>query len=486
MPAINAVIQLVLSLSKTERRNFRLFTRSEGKERAYLRLYDLIIRSELRDIELQCRKEFQGSEFNTTVNYLYNVVIKSLIALNQQSGPDEKLITGIQEVKLLFRKGLTDEGFEKIEKLLKIAAEFEKFEYCIVLGKLKLHYLNRNQFGEITEDELLKIQNRLKKNIQFELNLSEHASLYELLNYRFVMHGITRSAKDKEKLNDLVFAEMNLAGNPRFQSFNLKKNHLLFQSVYFMMTGDNKSSLSTFFELNNLFEGNRNLWLDSPIYYIQHLKGILNNLHITGQYANMQFFIEKLDDLQKSETIDVLRQAIFLSRIKMLLGLNDIAAARILIDDQFDPVSKMNMHPADRAETYLYTALVNYHEKNLKNAARLLRSIIHLDYLPDRQTARILKLINLVVHFELSDFKYLVSGIRSLERELQASKKNYLTEKVILRVMKLYPGILSRNARKKLFEKAYEELSALKNTAYESQLFYVFDFERWIESKINR
>ncbi|NJK94273.1 MAG: hypothetical protein HC905_04425 [Bacteroidales bacterium] len=135
-----------------------------------------------------------------------------------------------------------------------MAVQYDKFAYCIILDKLLLHYLNRYQFSQLSEDDLLRVQSELRKHIQYELNLAEHASLYELLNYRFIVQGSIRSTKDKDKLNDLVFTEMNLAGNPRFQSFDLKKNHLLFQSVYFMMVGDHKSSLQTFYELNALFE----------------------------------------------------------------------------------------------------------------------------------------------------------------------------------------------------------------------------------------
>ena len=277
---------------------------------------------------------------------------------------------------------------------------------------------------------------------------------------------------------------MNLAGNPNFESFNLKKNHLLFQSVYFMMTGDNKSSLSTFFELNTLFEVNRNLWIESPVYYIQHLKGILNNLHITGQNEHMQFFVEKLEELQKSEAINILQHSIYVARMKMYLGSENYAAAKVLMDSDFEKMTKLQYaQPGDKAEVYLYTALVSFYHRNFKNAARLLRKIVHLESHSNKQTARTLKLINLIVHFELNDFSYLASGIRSLERELRQGNRNFYTEKVILKLLKHYPTALSRSARGKLFEKAHQELSVLKTDAYERQLFYVFDFEEWVMKK---
>lgn len=484
MPELKTVIHLIHALSKTEKRNFKLFAGVEGKNKAYMKLYNLILSQDETEPEEECRKTFPGTTLNATVNYLYTVLIKSLMTLNLNSGVDEKIIAGIQEIKLLFRKGLTDEGFSRIEKLITLALGFEKFEYLIVLEKLKLHYLNKYQFGDISEDDLVKTQSQLRKHIQFELNLTEHASLYELLNYRFLTLGNARNAKDKEKLNDLVFTEMNLAGNHKFQSFNLKKNHLLFQSVYFMMTGDNKSSLGTFYELNELFEKNRTLWSDSPIYYIQHLRGIMNNLHSTYQYEHMQFFIQKLEELQQTESTVYLQQTIYTSKIKWLSGLKNFQDANILVGESFEGLSRHLQNPADKAEVILHTAVVYFFNKNYKGAARLLRQIIHLTSIPNKQTLRLLKLFNLVVHFELNDFNYLTSGIRSLERELKKSRRNSQTEKVVLSLMKLYPQAVSRNARKKLLENAMAELVLLKKDAFERQLFFVFDFEEWIQLKL--
>ena len=64
-----------------------------------------------------------------------------------------------------------------------------------------------------------------------------------------------------------------------------------------MKMGNPKSSLKVYYELNELFEKNRKLWGTPPLFYLDHLKGILNNLRWFGHYNEMPFFIEKMKAL---------------------------------------------------------------------------------------------------------------------------------------------------------------------------------------------
>ncbi|NJK94272.1 MAG: hypothetical protein HC905_04420 [Bacteroidales bacterium] len=91
------------------------------KSKAYLRLYDTICKNNLPDDEVIkiCRNLFRENDFSSHVSYLYEVLMKSLTTFHQRLGTDEKLLSGIQEVKILFRKGLSHEGFILLDTLRK-------------------------------------------------------------------------------------------------------------------------------------------------------------------------------------------------------------------------------------------------------------------------------------------------------------------------------------------------------------------------------
>ena len=485
MATLTSVKQLIQSLSKAEKRSFKLFSSLLEGEKDYMKLYDILAdpkttsESAADSYKLMC----SASEIDATCNYLYIIIIKSLKVLNQKIEIDDQLLSDIQEVRILFRKGLSEQGFRLLEKLRKTAMEYEKFAYALIIDKMLLHYQTRFQFKGLTESELIKIQNRLRKNISYELNLADHSALYELLYHRYLIDGVTRSQKEKEKLNDLVVSEMNIAGNPRYQSFELKKNHLLFQSVYFMMTGDHKSSLGTYYELSILFEENMQLWNNPPISYINHIRGILNNLHATGQYSEMDFFIGKLKKLEKDNRLISIRQSIYCAELKMFMGLKNYASAFNIIESNTEfTVKAIQLTSIDRAEVIFYTSICYIIQKQFHKAANILSNVIHLENLENDQLRRELRLINLIVHFHLHDYNYLLSEIRSLERELKQNKKNYLTEKIIFNLIKKYPLALSRSTKNKLVDHTMEQLHLLVESSYEKHLFRVFDFVEWIKS----
>ena len=206
MSTISSVKQLVQSLTKAEKRSFKLFAGQLDGEKDYLILYHILSDSlfTTEAISDVYRSKCPGSDINVTSSYLYHILMKSLMVLNQHNYTEEQLLTGIQETRILFRKGLLEEGFSLLDKLKKVALSNEKISYSLILDKMELHYLTRFQFKGVTENDLIKIQGRLRKNITYELNLADHSALYELLYHRYLLQGTIRSQKDKEKLNDLV------------------------------------------------------------------------------------------------------------------------------------------------------------------------------------------------------------------------------------------------------------------------------------------
>ncbi|NJK94274.1 MAG: hypothetical protein HC905_04430 [Bacteroidales bacterium] len=206
---------------------------------------------------------------------------------------------------------------------------------------------------------------------------------------------------------------------------------------------------------------------------------------MTGQYAGMDFFIEKLEDLKNEHSFLSLYQTIFVSNIKKMLGENQLEMVDNYIENHFDLIAKASlMNPAEKSETLFYVALSRFNLKDMKGAAKVLNELIHFHDLPNRHMFRLIRLINLIVHFEMHNFVYLESGIRSLERDLKQSKRSFLTEQVILKMLRKYPLTLSKSSRKKLLELTFQELEQLKNNTYEMQLFHIFDFCKWLKEKI--
>ena len=486
MSAIASLAQLIHSLSKAEKRSFSQYAALQISQKSYLSLYELIQKTELKDIESKFKTENPDSDFHATAQYLWTTIIKISLSMRAQQQDEEQLLNGILEIKLLFRKGLTDEAFCSITKYKSLAVKSEKFDYCFLIEKLELQHQNWHHFEDISDEEhLVKLQTHLRRHIQLELSLTDHSALYELLYFRYLQKGNILSDKDKEHLNDLVVTEMNLSGNQRFESFDLKRNHLLFQSVYFMMTGDHNSSLGTFYELNSLFEHNVHLWQDSPNVYINHLRGILNNLFNANQVAEMDFFTGKLKALAQKNHLLIIDQAICVAAIKTAILIAKFEQGNSIIDIDFAHLflHSDSLAATDQAELHLFAALITFHSKEYRKAAGLLRKIIFLEPIKNSWLWKMVKWLNLLVNIELNEFDYLINEVSSVERLLKKRGVFYPTDKILIHYMKRYPACMNKRAKVSLAAQCQKDLDALEKNLYEMQFLSTMNISYWLAQK---
>ena len=92
-----------------------------------------------------------------------------------------------------------------------------------------------------------------------------------------------------------MVSEMSIVASSNLENFEINKLHQLFQANYLISVGDYKSALHSFYELNNLLEGNKHLWSDPPIYYVFTLEGVLDSLRSLRNYDGMTHFIHQLN-----------------------------------------------------------------------------------------------------------------------------------------------------------------------------------------------
>ncbi|MEA4839996.1 MAG: hypothetical protein VB110_03195 [Bacteroidales bacterium] len=393
--------------------------------------------------------------------------------------------------KVLYEKSIYHECFQLLTKVQNEAVKYENFSLLLIAQKMELDYLLILDFPEITEQELLSKQFKINDTLKKIRKINEHASLYELLKYRILYKGTIRSNKQKQELTDLVVSEMSIVSSTGFENFEIQKNHKLFQSNYLINVGDYKSALNSFYELNNAFEMNRHLLSNPPIYYVSTIEGILESLRTIKNYEGMSYFISKLRDIESSSLhfkIQV-QCVIFLYTLFPLLDSGNFDQAKVLVNNHKEELyDKMNLLIAARqVQLSLYTAIVYLGTKDFIKARKIISPILigEKSFLSHPQY-RTLRLINLMVLYELTEFDYIEFEVRSMKREIQNSERNYQIELFMLKLFNKPIDNLSKKSRDLLWIKTEPKLIEYQNNKFELQLLRVFDFTAWIESKIRK
>lgn len=491
MTKIETLISLINSLTKSEKKSFSIYN---SRDSEYYTLFSLISNNKnISPSELKKKflKNNAESKYETSVNYLYKLILNTLLSLREEQDTYYNLLNRILKARILFEKSLFEEALDSLRAIKQTALEQENNFAYLYASRLELDYLMYLDFPEITETDLLRKHIQIGESLKKIRRTNEQSELYELLKHRSIYIDNIRSIEQKKTLSDLVFSELSLSASSPIDSFEINRKHLLFQANYLIAIGDYQSAIQTFYELNNLLEDNKHLLANPPIYYLDALEGILNNLRIIGEYKEMEHFIDRLKQIEYPALNfqTNVKSLIFLYTLCPLLDKGCFSQALQIIHlYQESVIDKIYLLSLPRqAEVILHTSLVYIGLKNYEKARKSLQMImINSKAFYKYPLFRTIRLIRLIIYYETNQYNLCEYEIRSLKRELSKQKKIYKTETIMLHFLGKGKGLMVESDRIKEWAKHEEELVGLRESVFEKQILKFFDFTAWLEAKILR
>ena len=488
-----AVIRLIDSMSKEEKRKFKLSTKKQIGKKDYLDLFDIIDQNSSLDVDLlkeKFKKLHITASLDNTARYLLKVLTDCLIQTKIKEDNSFHLNYGLLRVKLLKARSLQEEAYKELKKLKLLAVETQNYFMQYVISREELNYISDVNFPGMTEKDLIEKQVQARDLLKYVRNTQEHHSLYELLRFRLVNSGKTLSEESKKQLNDLILNEMSLATGRINKNFESQKLHLLFQSFFFTDIGDYQSALKTFHVLNKLFEQNKALWNFPPIDYLSSLDGIIDCLRAIGYYDEMRSYIKKLQQLDHESYPEffrfLVRKTIMIYQLTIFICKKEFEAAI-----QFISISDSNLLKAyslvdeeKQSELLFCLGLAYFRIKNFKKAQKYINEIILIRKINYQSLIyKAAKLLGILIHYEDNNLEYLEYAIRSHKRTSENKGKLLKTEIIIFKTIKLHP--VKNNPRKNelLWKKIAFSIKAIEKDKYEMQLGKYFDFMEWVRNK---
>jgi len=488
-----SVIRLVKSLSKVEKRQFKLATKKQVGGKEYLDLFDIIDQKRIIDaatVREKFRKIHPKASLDNTARYLLKILTDCLIQSKIKDDATFQLLHGLMRIRLLQERSLPEDGYKELKKLQSIAASSQNNYLQYIIYRRQLDYVSDNDFQNLSEKKLIEMQMQSRELLKDMRNIHEHHSLYELLKYRLLHSGKILSEEKKKKLNDLILSEMGLVTGRAKANYQSKKLHLLFQSYFFTDIGDYKSAVKTFSELNKLFEQNSPLWNHPPLDYLSALDGILDSLRTIGFYENIPFYLEKmrqLDDPSYPEYFRfMVRKSELIYRITRLNGTGKYEKAVKLIE-KLDPAHLKAYGQVDdekQIELQLCLGLAYFGIRHFKKAQKFINQIVQTGK-PNYQSIvyRASLLLNILIDYETKNLEYLEYEIRSYKRTFQPGNNGLKIEKLIFKTIKSHPDIKTPQKTLILWKKVEPVIRVIEKDKYENQLHKYFDFLGWVREK---
>lgn len=490
-----AAIRLVKSLSKSEKRQFKLFAKRQSGNKDYLDLFNIIDR-QAADNPAKIEQTFLNSHpkatLNNVANYLVKVLTDCLVHTRVNENNPMKLLYGLLKVNVLNERRLYKEAFHELRKLQQPAHTAEEQLLQLILNFYEQDYYARHHFKGLSEQKLIRLQVQTRESIKRVRNLYDHYSLYDTLKFRLSQSRHSISEEDQQQLNDLVLSEISIINARVKNNLESKKLHLLFQSYFFTNIGDYRSALKSFFELNKLFEHNLPLLKNPPEEYFSALDGILDCLRSIQHFEQMPYYIDRLQRLNNAEYPDYFRslvqKTVLIYTLASFVGKGQVHLAANCLENGTNITLKEYplLDKEKQNELFFYHALVCFRVKKMKEAQKYIQHVVLTNKINFTSIVyRALRLINILIHYELKDFEYLNYEIRTYQRSLKGTKI-LKTEKLVFKVIKINPAFNNDRKNELLWPSLSPLLPTIQTDKFELQLLKYFDFINWVKAEFKK
>ncbi len=472
--------QLIHSLSKTEKKYFKEFSSGHN----YIKLFDAINEQAEYDEE-KLKKKFKGQvfvkNFSVAKNYLLEAILRALRNFNSGKLMDDVSYERLQNLKLLYEKGLVSAVKKQLPKLKAFCYEYEQYARLLEVLTFEMTFNNSqiktNQpvyserlrilqvLTNITRlnqiyDELMTIAT----NSGYESGILNH-KIEELMRHPILKEGVLCGEKDELYALWNVFFVYHYVTKNFAESYQAKRKQ-------FELYRDNNIFLKTRPKTYLLMLGN----LVSLAYNIPNVK------EFEFAYCEMlkaHYTVQGFEGLKFEQ-----RSAFGLLLFKLKKNYSELDKHVKYIEEN------LKTHTGDitlvrEMDMYFNVAVAFFRNSNFAEALKWLNKILNHERAEERQQVqRYARQLELLLHYELKNFELLDYKITNTQRYLSKKNLGDSFDKVLLSGFRHLIKARDKKEMNQSFTKLRINIKKLPTHEFQKINEEQFEYLSWIESKI--
>ncbi|MEZ4790510.1 MAG: hypothetical protein R2811_10875 [Flavobacteriales bacterium] len=486
---------LIRSLTKSEKRFFKLHSSLQSGDKNYLRIFDAIDKQKTYDedaIKKQFAKETFIKHLPSEKNHLYKLILKSLRAFHAESSVSGILKQEIKNIEILYQKALYSECNKLLHRAKRIARENERFYYWFeLLSWEKMLLEEAYESGEFTKDldALIEEERDVVERLR---NLAAYHILYSKINYVFRSGGYVRTEEEHAMVEEISEHPLIVGKNT---ALSRRAATICYYTQGFCQWAkrDWSTSLEKFQRVRQILDDHVQIRSDLPKRYIRTLHYIVNAQIELKDLKNAKANIKYLRELpgqpgfggQNIETQVFV--ASFLGELRLLDRSGEHARAIALTPTVIEGMEQLGdrLHKEHELEFYFTLACVHFGGGEMNKALFWLNKVLNDNEPTLRQDIfSYARLFNLVIHYELGNYDLLEYIVRSTHRFLNKRQRADGMEAVLMEHIKKLARTPDPVAKRELFRAMHEKFEVLLSDPNESLVLKYFDVISWVVSRI--
>ena len=495
MKPSNELFMLVKSLSKSEKRFFKLSSTIQAGDKNYLRIFDFIEKQNEYDEE-ELKSTFKDETFikhlPSEKNHLYKLILKSLRSYYGEQTISSILKQEIKNIEILYAKALYKECGKFLMRAKKLAIEYEKFYYLFELIEWEKKLIEESyEFGNF-DANLNDLITEETKVIEQLRNLAEYQILYSKINYIFRSGVFTKNSEERAIVNAI-------ADNHLIKGKNTALSTRAASICYYIKglcaaTNRNYQDSYVFFNrTREILDNHPKLKLDLGKRYLLTLFHLVKCYIDDRNYDMAQITVDEIKSLSGQKGFDSTDLKVKIATIHFNEQLNllnmkgDFESAVGFIDDKQNEISGLGdkISKEQKLKILFNSAYSYFGNKEYKKCLQLINDILNDNESTLRQDIfGFSRLLNLLVHLELENFDFLEYEVKSTSRFFNKTERDYKIEGFLIKNVRKLAKAQDNLAQSDLYESMYAELKELLEDNNERVILEYFDILAWVCSKI--
>ena len=487
---------LIGSLTKSEKRFFKLHSSLQSGDKNYLRIFDAIDKQKVYDEEA-IKKFFAKETFikhlPSEKNHLYKLILKALRAYHAESSVSGILKQEIKNIEILYHKALYVECNKLLHRAKRIAKDNERFYYWFeLLSWEKMLLEEAYESGEFTKDLDALIEEE-REVIEKLRNLAAYHILYSKINYVFRSGGYVRTDEEHAMVEEISEHPLIVGKNT---ALSKRAATICYYTQGFCHWAKRNwnTSLEKFQLAQKIMDEHELLKGDLPKRYIRTLHYIINCQIELRDLKSARANITKMRALAETPGFTGFNMetqlfvASYLSELRLLDRSGEFSKAMKLVDDVIAGLEQggNRIHKEYELEFYFALACVHFGAGQMNKALFWLNKVLNDNEPTLRQDIfTYARLFNLVVHYELGNFDLLEYIVRSTQRFLNRHQRAYQLETMLIEHIRKLARATDPIIKKELFRSMHDQLVVLLKDQNEGLVLKYFDVLSWVEGHMH-
>ena len=490
------LVQLILRLTKGEKRFFKLFVNrlQANEDSLFLKLFEFIDKYKVFDEERILKKHprIKRSQLSNLKAHLYKKILASLRQQYSHLNLDMELRESLDSAKMLYAKGMYKASLNILDKAKKKALKNNLYTDALSIIDFEKHIESQHITGSMypKAEQITKETRSILKRISLRTKLSDLSlSLYGL----YLQYGHVNDQKDHDFIKDYFQSHL-----PEYEidSMDFYEKLYLFQSyVWLHYMGQDFVNFYRYAQRwVDLFDEYPKMVEQETPLYLKGLHNLLTAYFMAQRLDKFEPVYNQLKEFTQKHTVVLTKnEASLYALFVHIHGINQIFL-RADYERGVKDMEDLSQILEQNSYNWDLNRIINFNYKigcvyfgagDLDNAIHFLNKVTNEVFPNFREDIQCYaRILNLIAHFDLGNDLLVTYQIKSTYRYLLKSKQDSKVIDEIFTFLRKTPRMLESELKKE-FISLKDKLDHIETDQYERRPFLYLDIISWLDSKIH-